>query len=220
MRKLVKGMMDAMTGASDQAQPLTARIRAYYEKHGYEWQSENIIGILDVSKKNDNTFSDCLAIVTDSEVYAMPATLVPGTKWNGETRKKFNISQEGVYVLGFYKNLWKFGQHHGRAWVQCGKASWYVDANLNKRLDTGEKIIHDDVCAMNIHRKTQDNATTVDFASAGCFVPRRHADIENAIEMCGWQAGKNPPAKKFHGFITDTESFTLAGEIFKMIRKG
>ena len=220
MKDFVKNVMSSVGASVDKSLPLQMRIKAYYAKRGYDWQDENIIGVINTSKKNDNTFSDCFAIVTDSEVFAVQATLVPGTKWTPETRKKYSISQEGVYCLGFYKNLWKFGQHHGRAWVQCGKASWYIDENLNKKLDAGEKVIRDDCCAMNIHRKLQDNATQVDFASAGCFVVRKHSDIDNAIELCGWQAGKPAPAKKFNGLIEDSESFIFSEELFKIIRRG
>src|SRR6478609_5253760 len=126
--------------------PLSQKIREYYEKHGYEWQPENIIAIRNTDKKNDNTFSDCIAMVTDTEVFACIATTVPGTTWTKERLKAKGISTTGQYCLGHYVGLWTFGEHQGRAFMQVGKCSWYEDKNLNKKQDTGDIIYHDAYC--------------------------------------------------------------------------
>lgn len=198
--------------------PLPLKIREYYEKHGYEWQPENIIAIRNTDKKNDNTFSDCLSIVTDAECVPYICTTVPGTTWNKELLKKFNVSGTGQYCLGFYPSLWTFGQHAGRALMQIGKASWYEDANLDKKQDASEKVYRETYTHMDIHRRAQDAMPTVDTGSAGCIVPRYHADIDNMLSRLGW-VGVTPPKKKFNGFITDSESFVFARDLMKLIQK-
>lgn len=198
--------------------PLSVRLREFYEKHGYQWQAENIIAIRNTEKRNNNTFSDCISIVTDSECVSFICTTVPGTTWTKELLKTYNVSGTGQYCLGFYPNLWTFGQHAGRALMQIGKASWYEDANLDKRQDAGEKVYRETYTHMDIHRRAQDGMATVDTGSAGCIVPRYHADLENILKRLGW-VGVTPPDKKFNGFITDSDSFVFARELNQLIKK-
>lgn len=198
--------------------PLAQQIREFYEKHGYEWQPENIICIRNTDKKNDNTFSDCISIVTDAECVSYIGTTVPGTTWTKELLKKYNVSGTGQYCLGFYPKLWTFGQHAGRALMQIGKASWYEDTNLDKKQDAGEKVYRETYTHMDIHRRAQDAMPTVDTGSAGCQVFKYHADIDNFLNRLGW-VGVTPPKKKFNGFITDTESFIFSRDLFKLIQK-
>jgi hypothetical protein len=211
-----KNIVKKALGRVQEETSLPALIREYYRKHGYEWQEANIIAIRAVSKKNDNTFSDCLAVVTDDEVSAYVCTTVPGTTWTDETRKKWKISQEGVFCLGFYPKLWTFGQHHGRALKQVGPCDWYIDADKDKKQGAKEKVYRDSICGMNVHRKPQDGAKEVGFASAGCIVTRYHSDLDDFLNRLGWITA-TAPKKTFNGFITDTESFPLAGQIIEQI---
>lgn len=206
-------LLTVMSGAK----PLQVRLKEWYAVQGYDWQPENLIILRKTDIPNDNTFQDCLAVVTDSGVFACIGTGVYGTKWTKETRAKYKISQEGNIVSGFYRNVWKFGMHNGKAFVQCGPLDWFVDANLNKKLDKGETVVKRDICAINIHRKTVDGAKYIDFSSAGCPNPRYHADMDTMAELCGWTE-KTPPAKKFHALITESENFPFAKEFFKAIR--
>ncbi|HNA79365.1 MAG TPA: hypothetical protein PKY99_07935, partial [Turneriella sp.] len=72
------------------------------------------------------------------------------------------------------------------------------------------------ICGMNVHRKPQDGAKEVGFASAGCIVTRYHSDLDDFLKRLGW-ATATAPKKTFNGFITDTESFPLAGQIIEQI---
>jgi hypothetical protein len=210
----ISGLKDAVLGSI----PLNLQIKEYYEKHGYEWQPENIIAIRNTDKKNDNTFSDCLSVVTDNEVVSYICTTVPGTTWNETLLKKFNVSGTGQYCLGFYPKLWTFGQHAGRALVQVGKADWYEDTDLDKKQGDSEKVYRNTYTHMDIHRTGIDGKPTVDQSSAGCNVPRYWADIDDLLKRCGWVTA-TPPKKFFNGLITDTDSFVFARDLMKLIKR-
>lgn len=187
------------------AVPLHEAVKTHYNVRGYTWQPENLLIIRDTSKKANNTFQDSIAVVTDSGVYAARCAAVYGTKWNPETRKKYGV-QEGNIVPGFYRNVWRFGKHNGKAFVQVGPVDWWVDSNLDKQVTSGERVVKSDVCALNIHRKIQDNASSIDFASAGCIVPQKHSAMDSIVEICGWTGPIDaPPAKKFNGLIVESD---------------
>jgi len=214
-------MIDAIKNAFKivgDSMPLALKIREYYEKHGYAWQAENIIAIRNTDKKNDNTFSDCLSLVTDSECVSYICTTVPGTTWTEKLLKEYKLSGTGQYCLGFYPDLWTFSKHNGRALKQTGKASWYEDADFNKRQDASEKVYRNTYTSMDIHRRGQDAMATVDVGSAGCIVPPYYADIDDFLNRLGW-FGVTPPKKSFNGFITDSESFVFAKDLIKLIKK-
>lgn len=197
---------------------LAEKIQSFYLKHGHEWQPENLIALRDISKANDNTFSDCFAVVTDTQVFAYTATTVYGTKWTDATRKKFGITQEGNLCLGFYPKLWTFGMHNGRAFKQVGVCDWFIDGNLNKRLDPGEKVFRKSRTFIDIHRPGVDGQREVNYSSGGCINPRYYADLDEALRVCGW-VGVTPPKKLFNGFITDTESFPYAADLLRLIKR-
>ncbi len=209
---------DLIASTIGESMPLPQKIREYYEKHGYEWQPENIIALRNTAVKNDNTFQDYLCIVTDTEARVYICTTVPGTTWNKDLLKKYNVSETGQYCLGHYVKLWGFGMHAGRAAMQVGKCSWYKDGNLNKKQDSGELVYLNTYCHMDIHRRVQDAMPTVDTGSAGCIVTRYHADLEDFLNVLGW-IGVTPPKKFFNGLITDTESFVFAKDLIKLVRK-
>lgn len=197
--------MDDLTTVMKGEKPLHLAIKEFYAANKYEWQKENLCIVRDTTKKADNTFQDCFAVVTDSGLFAARCTAVYGTKWNEETRKKYGV-REGNIVPGFYKNVWRFGKHNGKAFIQVGQVSWWVDDNFDKKVTAGERVVAGDVCAINIHRKNADDAKFIDFASAGCIVPKRHKDIDKIVEICGWTGPlEAPPVKRFHGLIVEAD---------------
>lgn len=209
---------DLISNTIGESMPLPQKIREYYEKHGYEWQPENIIALRNTAVKNDNTFQDYLCIVTDAEARVYVGTTVPGTTWTPDLLKKYKVSGTGQYCLGFYPKLWTFGQHMGRAFVQVGMCEWYEDANLDKKQDATEKVYRKAYCRMDIHRTGADGKLTIDTSSAGCQNPKYHEDMEAMLNICGW-VGVTPPKKLFNGLITDTESLVFAKDLMKLVRK-
>jgi hypothetical protein len=195
--------MNGMTTIMKGPIPLHFAIKEFYGKNKYPWQPRNILIARDTTVKADNTFQDCIAIVGDDGVFAARCAAVPGTKWTPEKRKQYGV-HEGTICPGFYPNVWRFGQHHGKAFVQVGPIDWFEDTDFSKTVSKGERVVKSDVCAINIHRKMVDNAKTVDFASAGCVVPQAHKAIDEIIRLCGW-TGERAPLTRFNGLIVEAD---------------
>lgn len=197
--------MEGMTTIMKGPKPLHFAIKEFYGVNKYPWQDRNILIARDTLKKADNTFQDCFVVVGDDGLFAARCAAVPGIKWDEETRKKYGV-REGTICPGFYPNVWRFGTHHGRAFIQVGPIDWFEDTNFDKKVSAGERVVRKDICAINIHRKGVDNAKTIDFASAGCVVPQRHKDIDKIIELCGWPRSlEKAPLRRFNGLIVEAD---------------
>lgn len=197
--------MDGMQTIMKGAKPLHFAIKEIYGANKYEWQPRNILIVRDTATKADNTFQDCMVIVGDDGLFAARCAAVPGTKWTPETRKQYGV-REGTICPGFYPNVWRFGQHHGRAFIQVGPIDWFEDTDFDKKISKGERVVRKDVCGINIHRKSVDNAKLIDFASAGCIVPQKWAAIDTIIDLCGWPKNlERAPLRRFNGLIVGSD---------------
>lgn len=208
--------MDGMQTIMKGPKPLHFAIKEFYGVNKYPWQDRNILIARDTTVKADNTFQDCIAIVGDDGIFAARCAAVPGTKWTPETRKQYGV-REGTIKPGFYPNVWRFGKHNGKGFIQVGPLDWFEDVNFDKKVNAGERVYKADVCAINIHRKNQDNAKSIDFASAGCIVPQKHADVDKIVELCGWTGPiDRPPTRRFNGLIVEAD-FPFFNDLMRLI---
>ena len=219
----IKSALDGIMGIVGESMPLVLKVQDYYAKNGMKFEDVNMIGIRLAEDFYTNKFLDVLAIATDSEVFALRATTVPGPKWTPENCKKFGVSYPAVMCLGYHEKTFGFANHRdhppGQALRAKVKLACYRDNDRDSKMSAAEGPYFEPAnSGMDIHAQSiGDTDDAVNFASAGCQVAQSRALFLSRFMpmLYASKEGKKGTAGRFSYFLTD-KTFPLSKE-FKAI---
>ena len=111
--------------------PLPLKLKSIYARYGIPWEDINIFGIRDESNMKQDVWNDIIGAIIDEDdnrpqmFLAAPATTDPGVYWtDNKNRAKAGWEAGCAHLcLGFHKNAYVVGLHHGdEALCQYGAA--------------------------------------------------------------------------------------------------